>query len=538
MTSLQLINAQADVVRKAAALGININAAKGLQEVLKTNLGPKGTIKMLVGGAGQVKLTKDGRILLHEMQIQHPTAAMIGRAATAQDDIVGDGTTTNVLFIGELMRQAERYLGEGVHPRILVDGMELAKVESLNFLNTFKHNLDISRDVLLQVAKTSLNTKIAPELANPLTEVVVDAVNCIAREDKPIDLHMIELMHMQHKLSNESRLIKGLVLDHGGRNSDLPSRMENCYIMCLNVSLEYEKTEVHSGFFWSNADQREKLIASERAFTDDKVKQIVAFKEKICKDNNRNFVIINQKGIDPPSLEILSRAGIMGIRRAKKRNGERIPLACGGRLLNSIDDMTEADMGFAKVVYEQSLGDDKYTFIEGVENPFSCTILVKGPNDYSIAQTRDAIRDGLRAVVNTIQDKGVCPGAGAFEIACSEHLLEYSKKDVSGKQKLGVNAFAEALLVIPRTLAQNSGFDAQETLLKVIEAHIKEKKPYGVDVFTGEPIPAIEAAIWDNYIVKRQFLNIAPVLAQQLLLVDEVMRAGKNMKGNRGDAQD
>lgn len=203
--------------------------------------------------------------------------------------------------------------------------------------------------------------------------------------------------------------------------------------MCLNVSLEYEKTEVHSGFFWSNADQREKLIQSERAFTDDKVRQIVAFKEKLCKGTNKNFVIINQKGIDPPSLEILSRAGIMGIRRCKKRNGERIPLACGGKQLNDINDITEDDLGFAKVVYEQALGEDKYTFIEGVENPFSCTILIKGPNDYSIAQTRDAIKDGLRAVTNTIQDKCVIPGGGAFEIACAEHLMEWAKTDVQGK---------------------------------------------------------------------------------------------------------
>ena len=382
----------------------------------------------LVGGAGQVKLTKDGRILLHEMQIQHPTAAMIGRAATAQDDIVGDGTTTNVLFIGEMMRQAERYLGEGVHPRIIVDGLEKAKVESLKFLNTMRHEVEINRDVLIQVAKTSLNTKIAPELANPLCEVVVDAISTITREGKPIDLHMVELMHMQHKLSTESRLIKGLVLDHGGRNSDLPSRFENCYILCLNESLEYEKTEVHSGFFWSNADQREKLIASERAFTDDKVHRIVEFKKKVCPEGSgKNFIIINQKGIDPPSLEILSRAGIMGIRRCKKRNGERIPLACGGRQVNSIDDLSEDDLGFAKVVYEQSLGDDKYTFIEGVENPFSCTILIKGPNDYSIAQTRDAIRDGMRAVTNAIQDKALIPGAGAFEIACAEHLVDFAR---------------------------------------------------------------------------------------------------------------
>ena len=223
-------------------------------------------------------------------------------------------------------------------------------------------------------------------------------------------------------MSTESKLVQGLVLDHGGRYSDLPSSMDNCYILCLNVSLEYEKTEVHSGFFWSNAEQREKLIASERNFTDEKVMKIIELKRKLCDGTDKNFVIVNQKGIDPPSLELLARDGIVGIRRAKKRNGERIPLACGGRQLNSVDDMTEEDLGFAKKVYEQVLGDDKYTFIEGVENPFSCTILIKGPNDYSIAQTKDAIRDGLRAIKNTIEDKCVIPGAGAFEVAACENL--------------------------------------------------------------------------------------------------------------------
>jgi len=195
---------------------------------------------------------------------------MIGRAATAQDDIVGDGTTTNVLFIGEVMRQAERYIGDGVHPRTLVDGMELAKAETLRFLEEFKIAREVTRDLLINVARASLNTKIPENLANPLCDILVDAVQCISAPRQgaetlaQIDLHMIEIMHMQHKMSTESKLVQGLVLDHGGRHSDLPSSLENCYILCLNVSLEYEKTEVHSGFFWSSAEQREKLIASER----------------------------------------------------------------------------------------------------------------------------------------------------------------------------------------------------------------------------------------------------------------------------------
>lgn len=310
---------------------------------------------------------------------------MIGRAATAQDDIVGDGTTSNVLFIGELMRQAERYLGEGVHPRILVDGIEAAKKETLAYLEVAKINKEVTKELLMEVARASLMTKVHPNIANPLTEIIVEAVQTITKENKPIDLHMVEIMHMQHKMSTESKLIKGLVLDHGARNDNMPTKLENCYIMCLNVSLEYEKTEVHSGFFWSNADQREKLIASERAFTDNKVQKVIDLKKKLCDGTNKNFIVINQKGIDPPSLELLAREGIVGIRRAKRRNMERLPLACGGRGLNSVEDMTEEDLGFAKLVYEVNLGDDKYTFIDGVENPFSCTILIKGPNDYSIA---------------------------------------------------------------------------------------------------------------------------------------------------------
>jgi T-complex protein 1 subunit zeta len=381
--------------------------------------------------------------------------------------------------------------------------MELAKTETLRFLEEFKLAREVNRDLLISVAKTSLNTKVHANIANPLCEIIVDAVKTISRPEKEIDLHMIEIMHMQHKMSTESRLVRGLVLDHGGRHSELPSSLSNCYILCCNVSLEYEKTEVHSGFFWSSADQREKLIASERKFTDEKVQKIIDLKRKVCDGTDKNFVVINQKGIDPPSLELLARDGIVGIRRAKKRNGERIPLACGGKQLNSVDDLTPEDLGFAKSVYEQVLGDDKYTFIEGVENPFSCTILIKGPNDYSIAQTKEAIRDGLRAVKNTIEDQCVVPGAGAFEVAASEQLQQFARTGVSGKAKLGVHAFADALLVVPRTLAQNSGFDAQDTLLKVQEAHLKDHKAYGIDTLTGDPLPAEVSQIWDNYIVKR-----------------------------------
>merc|ERR1719405_454033 len=182
-----------------------------------------------------------------------------------------------------------------------------------------------------------------------MAEAVVDAVRCIKTENAPLDLHMVEILHMKHKLVTETKLIKGLVLDHGARHPDMPKRLENCYILTCNVSLEYEKSEVNSGFFYSSAEQRDKLVESERKFTDEKCKQVIEMKRKVCTDENKkSFVLLNQKGIDPPSLEMLAREGIIALRRVKRRNMERIPLCCGGVAVNSVDDLDEDDLGYCE----------------------------------------------------------------------------------------------------------------------------------------------------------------------------------------------
>jgi T-complex protein 1 subunit zeta len=247
-------------------------------------------------------------------------------------------------------------------------------------------------------------------------------------------------------------------------------------------------------------------------------------------------VVINQKGIDPPSLDMLAKEGIIGIRRAKRRNMERLTLACGGFAVNSVEDIDESVLGYAGRVYEQTLNDDKFTFVEDVANPTSCTILMKGPNAHTIAQLKDAVRDGLRAVRNTIEDGSLVPGAGAFEVAAAEHLMQFAKHEVTGKAKLGVQAFADALLVIPKTLASNSGFDVAESLLAVQEASMAGGSAasggaaYGLDVWSGKPCLPVEAGIFDNFRVKRQSMVLGTVLAAQLLLVDEVMRAGRGSR--------
>lgn len=533
--SVQSVNPNADIISNRHALNLNIGAAKSLQKIVETNLGPKGTMKMLVSGAGAIKLTKDGKVLLDEMHIQHPTAAIIARTATAQDNITGDGTTSNVLFTGELLKQAERYLSEGLHPRVIVEGFELAREETLSFLDTFKipHEQPFTRTELLEVARTSVATKVNPELAEHLTSIVVDAVKCVQREDT-LDLHMVEIMHMRHKSATDTRFVDGLVLDHGARHPNMRKHSEKCAILTLNVSLEYEKSEVNSEFKFSTPEERKALVIAERKFTNDRVRQVIALKRKVIDEDPdskyTHFIVINQKGIDPISLDMLQAEGIVGIRRAKRRNMERLTLACGGYSLNSTTDMKPDCLGYAEKVYEHVLGEDKYTFVEGCPAANSCSILLRGPNDHTIRQIKDAVRDGLRAVKNTIQDKALVPGAGAFELAAHLHLTEF-KKTVSGRAKLGIQAFADAMLVIPKTLAVNSGHDAQDTLIALLEA-AQEGARVGLDLQSGQPTLPDKAGIWDSYIVKKQFLHLGSLIAIKLLLVDEIMRAGRKMGKN------
>ncbi|GMM59172.1 chaperonin-containing T-complex subunit [Maudiozyma humilis] len=542
--SLQLLNPKAESLRRDAALKVNVTSAEGLQSVLETNLGPKGTLKMLVDGAGNIKLTKDGKVLLTEMQIQSPTAVLIARAAAAQDEITGDGTTTVVCLVGELLRQAYRYIQEGVHPRIITDGFEIARKEALERLNAFQmRDVELDREFLLQVARSSLATKVNAELTEVLAPIVTDAVlNVQNTETGSLDLHMVEIMQMQHLSPKDTTFVKGLVLDHGGRHPDMPTQVKDAYVLILNVSLEYEKTEVNSGFFYSSADQRDKLAASERKFVDEKLKKIIDLKNEVCgMDQDRGFVIVNQKGIDPMSLDILAKHNILALRRAKRRNMERLQLVTGGEAQNSVEDLSPAILGYSGLIYQQTIGEEKFTYVTENRDPKSCTILIKGSTHYALQQTKDAVRDGLRAVANVLKDKAVIPGAGSFFIDVANHLSKanMNKLGAKGKTKTGVEAFAEAMLVVPKTLVKNSGFDPLD-VLAMCQDELDDMEPaaedgeaaprryVGVDLNIGDSCDPTIEGIWDSYRVVRNAINGATGIASNLLLCDELLRAGRS----------
>ncbi len=351
---------------------------------------------------------------------------------------------------------------------------------------------------------------------------------------------MVEIMKMQHRTASETQLIRGLALDHGARHPDMPKHVENAFVLSLNVSLEFEKTEINSSFYYSSAEQRDKLVESERRFVDDKLRKIVELKKEVCGDDpKKGFVIINQKGIDPLSLDVLVKNGIFALRRAKRRNMERLQFICGGVAQNSVDDLTPEVLGWAGRVYEHELGEEKYTFIDEVKDPKSVTLLIKGPNQHTISQISDAVRDGLRSVYNMIVDGSVVPGAGAFQVACAAHLnSEAFRKTVKGKAKYGVQAFSEAMLIIPKTLAANSGHDIQDSLA-ALQDEQADGHMVGLDLKTGEPMDPTVGGIYDSFRVLRNSIASSSGIASNLLLCDELLKARQmGRQGGPGPGMD
>lgn len=386
----------------------------------------------------------------------------------------------------------------------------MAKTKALEVLESVKIPYAApDKTKLISIAQTALRTKINNRIADKLADICVEAVLAIQAESKSIDLHMVEIMEMQHRSEEETALVRGLVMDHGARHPDMKKHVTNAYILTCNCSLEYEKTTVTSGFFYKSAEERNKLVESERKFIAERCQKIIDLKNKVCTDDGgekKNFVVVNQQGIDPDSLDMLAREGIVALRRAKRRNMERLTLACGGKPMNSFEDLTPECLGFAGVVYEQVIGEEKYTFIEELKNPRSVTILIKATTKHTLTQFKDAVHDGLRAIKNTIEDGSLVPGAGAFEIAAYQALINY-KPEIKGKAQLGVQAFADALLIIPKTLASNAGFDAQDVIVKLIHEYNRSKSMVGIDLKSGEAIFPADLGIFDNYRVKKQLLN-------------------------------
>jgi T-complex protein 1 subunit zeta len=489
---------------KGMSLYITIAAGKGLQDIMKTNFGPHGSLKLLVNRSGEIKLTKEGSVLLREMQIQNPVASLIAKTVLAQKNFIGDGTLSKILILGEILKKMEIYLEEGIHPHVLCEGIDLSRRELERWLHTQIFFNKIDKKVLLNVAKTIMCTKLNKPLTEKISKIVVEAIMTIYQKNHEIDLNMIEIMEVESSNELDTRWVKGIVMDHGARHSDMPKLLNSAFILLCNASLEYEKTETKANYLTNSVFNNESLSAKERYIINKKVYKIIQLKRFVCKDNNRNFVVINQKGMDIIALDLLAKEGILGIRRAKKKNMERISILCNCIPINSFDELSIECLGFAGLVYEQQIQEDKYTFIENVTNPFSGTILVKGKNSMLRKQIEDCVKNSLKILKECIESKKFVEGGGKIEILASDHLLKYAK-NIKGKKKLGVEGVGKALLIIPKTLLENSRNLSENSKIDFDLSLPKEDR--NIDCFT----------------VKKKIYESVCILACQLLLIDDII---------------
>jgi thermosome len=503
----------------------NIMAARVIGEVLKTTLGPKGMDKMLIDSLGDITITNDGAAILKEIDVEHPAAKMMVEIAKTQDDMVGDGTTTAVVLASELLRKAEELLDQNIHPIILVSGYRKASQKAIEVLNKIAIPLDVNdRKTLLKVALTSMSSKAVGAAREHLAEISIDAVKQIAeqRGDKTIaDIDNIQLIKKTGKSLIETQLIRGIIIDKEVVNPGMPKIKENAKIALLESALEIEKTEI-------SAEIRIKDPSQMKAFLDQETDMMKGMVTKI--KASKADVVFCQKGIDDMVQHFLSKEGIMAARRVKESDMEKLARATGGRIISGLDDLKPADLGMAGLVEERKIGDDKMIFVEKCKDPHSVAILVRAGLERMVDEAERAMIDSLSVISDVIENNKIVAGGGAVEIEVAKELRKYATK-VGGREQLAVEAFAEAVEVIPRTLAENAGLEPIDILVELRSKHdTQDGKNIGINVFTGKLQNSIDNGVIEPLVVKEQAIKSAAESAAMILRIDDIITA-KSPKG-------
>ncbi|ALM76339.1 thermosome subunit beta [Thermococcus barophilus] len=508
---------------------LNILAARIVAETVRTTLGPKGMDKMLVDSLGDIVITNDGATILDEMDIQHPAAKMMVEVAKTQDKEAGDGTTTAVVIAGELLRKAEELLDQNIHPSIIVKGYTMAAEKAQEILDSIAKDVDVNdEETLLKAAITAITGKAAEEEREYLAKLAVEAVKQVAEKvgDKyHVDIDNIKLEKKEGGSVKDTKLIKGVVIDKERVHPGMPKRVEGAKIALINDAIEVKETETDAEIRITSPEQLQAFLEQEERMLKEMVDKIVA--------TGAN-VVFCQKGIDDLAQHYLAKAGILAVRRVKKSDMEKLAKATGAKIVTNIRDLTPDDLGYAEVVEERKVAGESMIFVEGCKNPKAVTILIRGGTEHVVDEVERAMEDAIKVVKDIVEDGKIVAGGGASEIELSVKLDEYAK-EVGGKEQLAIEAFAEALKVIPRTLAENAGLDPIETLVKVIAAH-KEKGPtVGVDVFAGEPADMMERGVIEPVRVKKQAIKSASEAAIMILRIDDVIAAQKLEKEKEGE---
>ncbi len=498
---------------------MNITAAKVIAEAVRTTLGPRGMDKMLVDSLGDVTITNDGVTILKEIDVEHPAAKMIIEVAKTQDNEVGDGTTTAVVLAGELLKRAEELLDQDIHPTIIARGYRMACEKALEVLDDIAIEVDVEdEEVLKKVASTAITGKHAEYAVDHLASLVVRAVRRVAEKTKEgykVDEDNVKIEKKQGGGIEDTQLIDGIVIDKEVVHPAMPRRIKNAKIAVLKAALEVKETETDAEINITNPDMLQKFIEQEEKMIKDMVDKIV--------EAGAN-VVFCQKGIDDLAQYYLAKSGVLAVRRVKQSDIEKIAKATGAKIITDLRDIKPEDLGEAELVEERKVGEDKMVFITGCKNPKAVTILVRGGTEHVVEEVARGIEDAVRVVSCALEDGKVVAGAGAPEIELSLRIRQWAPT-LGGREQLAAEAFASALEIIPRSLAENAGLDPIDILVKMRRAHEEGKTKYGVDVFSGEVEDMVEKGVLEPLRVKKHAISSATEVAIMILRIDDVISA-------------
>ncbi|MHA2089429.1 MAG: thermosome subunit alpha [Candidatus Kariarchaeaceae archaeon] len=507
------------------ALRNNITAAKVIAEAVRSALGPKGMDKMLVDSFGDVVITNDGATILKEIDVQHPGSKFIIDLAKTQDDEVGDGTTTVVVLAGELLKNAEQLIDLDVHPSIIVEGYRLSMHESIKLLEEVAIDVESEdRDSLLHIAQTSMSSKIIAYEKEGLAEIVTDAALSVEDNGK-VDIDDVGIVKKHGESLKETTLIKGLVLDKEVVHTDMPKEAKTAKVLLLNVALETTKTEFDSKLSIETPDQIQKFLDREQ----DALKEMA---DKIVETGAT--VVFCQKGIDDVIQHYLAKAGVMAVRRVKKSDMQKLAKSTGANILSNLSDIRKTvDIGKAGSVTEKKIADDSMIFVTNTPKASAVTILIRGGTDFVLDEYERSIHDALCVVRNIIEDKKLVAGGGAPELYIANKLRDFKLKKPA-KIQLAIDAFANAIEIIPRTLAENAGLDPIEMIGALNNEYSKGLYNFGIDPESADITDMKERKVMEPVRVKNQAILSASEAATILLRIDDVVSAKDLGSGGPG----
>ena len=501
----------------------NIMAAKLVAETVRTTLGPKGMDKMIVDSMGDVIVTNDGVTILKEIQVEHPAAKMMVEIAKTQEDEVGDGTTTAVVLAGEFLKNAEALIDQNVHPTVIARGYRLAEHRAQEVLLKMAEDVSEKDEASLKkIATTAMTGKGAENAKDSLADLTVKAVRAVLERQENrsfIDKENIKLEKKVGASVEDSELIEGIVLDKERVHSGMPASVKNAKIALVDSAIEIKNTEIDAKIQITDPSQLQMFLDQEEKMIRDKVNYIV---------KSGANVLICQKGIDDIAQHFLAKAGVYAVRRAKKSDMDALARATGAKLVTNLKDLSASDLGRAGVVEEVRVGDEQMTYVKECKNPKAVTILIRGGTEHVVDEVKRAMEDAIGDVAAALSNGKVVAGAGAPEIELGRELRKYAQ-GLSGREQLAVHAFADAMDIIPRTLAENAGLDPIDVLTELKAQHDKGGKWIGIDVFTGKPMDAWKRGVIEPLKIKTQAVSSAAEVAVMILRIDDVI-AGSGSK--------